>query len=156
MARINNNIWNRYKYKINGGVIILSCYFLYQSLFPVFPDALATKIIGEYDVTPYPYNTNQPYFHHGSYVKDFMLTFKKGNIDNLRQGYLNLGEKPLPISQLQIDGDGILHGTKHGQEVHAVSPKVLTSTDKIWLTIETWQGEQRIISWDIPNALLSH
>ena len=83
-----------------------------------------------------------------------MLIFSKGDIDNIRQAYLSIGENALPVSQVQDHGDGILHGSKHGQEVHAVSPEVLTINDKIWLTIETWQGQQQTISWEIPEALL--
>jgi len=154
MARIKNNIWNRYKYKINGGIILLSCYFLYQSLYPTFPDTLPPQTIGEFEVMPIPYNDQPPYFHHGGYVKDFILIFNQGDMDNIRQAYLNIGEKALPIEKLQVHGDGILHGSKHGQEVHAVSSEVLTGNDKIWLTIETWQGQQQITNWSIPKALL--
>ena len=50
MAKATNNIWNRYKYKMSGGVLILSCYFLYQALFPVFPDALPVKTLGEFEM----------------------------------------------------------------------------------------------------------
>lgn len=154
MARVNNNLWNRYKYKINGFIIILPFYFIYQSLSPVFPDALETKRIGEFTVTPIPYNLEPPYLHHGSYTKDFMLTFNQGNIDHIRQAYLNIGKEVLPLTILQIGDEGILHGSKHGQEVHAISPKKLKSEDKVWLTIEDWKGQKIITSWDLPKEFL--
>jgi len=154
MARVSNNLWNRYKYKINGLLIILPFYFLYQSLSPVFPDAWDTKTIGEFDVTPMPYNLEPPYLHHGSYTKDFMLTFSQGNIDHIRQAYLNIGREAIPLTTLQKGDEGILHGSKHGQEVHAISPKKLKSADKVWLTIEDWKGQTIITSWELPREFL--
>ena len=95
MARINNSLWHQYKYKINGFLLILPCYFLYQSLFPEFPSAWETKKIANFEVTPTPYNLEPPYLHHGSYTKDFMLTFNEGSIDDIRQAYLNIGKAAL-------------------------------------------------------------
>ncbi|MGX9463035.1 hypothetical protein ACWXWU_17620 [Shewanella sp. A14] len=152
MARINNTIWNRYKYKINGLLLILTCYFLYQSLFPKFPDAWETQNLGSFEITPIPYNLDPPYLHDGTYTKDFLLLFNKGNVDDIRQAYFNIGTKPLPLAKLQLGDAGILHGSQHGQEVHAIAPKALTPEDKAWLTIESWQGEQSVISWNIPSV----
>ena len=154
MARIKNNIWNNLKYKLNGLIIILPFYFLYQSLFPVFPDAWTTKAVGEFQVTPLPYNLEPPYLHHGSYTKDFMLTFSQGNINHIRQAYLNIGKSSLPLTSLQRGDEGILHGSKHGQEVHAISSKILSSEDKVWLTIEDWKGQVMKTSWELPKELL--
>ena len=72
MARITNSFWHRHKYKINGLVLILPFYFLYQSLFPVFPKALSTKQVAEFEITPTPYDLEPPYLHDGHYTKDFM------------------------------------------------------------------------------------
>lgn len=154
MARVKNNFWNRNKYKINGLILILSCYFLYQSLFPQFPDALKSKTVGEFEVSAMPYNLEPPYLHHGVYTKDFFLTFSKGDVKNIRQAYLNIGASPLPLLTLQQGSDGILHGSQHGQEVHAIAPKLFTADDKIWLTIENWQNKQFVVSWDLPEAML--
>ena len=155
MARVNHNLWNRYKYKINGLLFILPCYFFYQSLFPQFPNAWDTQKIGEFEVTAIPYNLKQPYLHHGSYTKDFMIMFSEGNIDNIRQAYLNIGKEPLALAILQTSDKGILHGSKHGQEVHAISASVLKPEDKVWLTIESWQGEKVVTSWELPAELLN-
>jgi hypothetical protein len=154
MARIKNNFWNKYKYKINGFLLILPCYFFYQSLMPKFPDAWETKKVGEFEVTPIPYNLDQPYLHHDTYTKDFMLTFSEGDIDNIRQAYFNIGKEALSITILQVDDEGILHGSRYGQEVHAISVSQLTAEDKAWLTIENWQGHKIVTSWDLPTVLL--
>jgi hypothetical protein len=154
MARANNNFWNRYKFKINGFVLILSCYFLYQSLLPQFPDTLETKEIGVFEVSAMPFNLDPPYLHGGVYAKDFFLTFSKGQIKDIRQAYLNIGKRPLPLSELQKGSEGILHGSQHGQEVHAIAPRLLELEHKIWLTIESWQGKQMVTSWNLSKELL--
>lgn len=154
MARAKNTFWQKNKYKINGVFLILPFYFLYTSLFPVFPDALKAQQIGSFEVSPMPYNLEPPYVHEGHYIKDFFLTFSKGNIQDIRQAYLNIGSKPLPISELQQSNEGILHGSQHGQEVHAIAPEQLKVEDKIWLTIQDWQGKELVTSWDLPATLL--
>ncbi|MGL1956841.1 MAG: hypothetical protein OCD00_05930 [Colwellia sp.] len=155
MARINNSLWNRYKYKINGLVIILSCYFLYQSLYPKFPETWDAQKIGSFEITPMPYNLDPPYLHDGHYTKDFFLIFSQGNVSDIRQAYLNIGEKALSLATLQVGDEGILHGSQHGQEVHAIAPVIIKPNHKVWLTIENWQGEQLVTHWDIPTVLLS-
>jgi len=151
MAQVNRNLWNRYKYKINGLIIILPFYFLYQSLSPEFPTAWNTQKIGSFEVTPTPFNAEPPYLHDGSYSKDFMLTFKQGNIAHIRQAYLNIGEEALPLTVLQTKSAGILHGSQYGQEVHAISPEVIKAEHKMWLTIENWQGKKLVTSWNLPK-----
>lgn len=152
MARVNNNLWHKYKYKINGLVIILSCYFFYQSLYPKFPDTWDAQKVGEFEISPMPYNLEPPYLHDGHYNKDFFMIFNQGKVANIRQAYVNIGAKPLPLAQLQADDAGILHGSQHGQEVHAIAPQTITADHKMWLTIENWQGEQWVGRWDLPKA----
>lgn len=154
MARLNNNFWQRNKFKINTLVLILPIYFLYQSLNPTFPDALQVKKIGSFEVSPMPYNLDPPYSHDGHFTKDFFITFHQGKVADIRQAYLNIGVKPLSLAKLEVGDEGILHGSQHGQEVHAISPEVLKTQDKIWLTIEDWQGKQLITHWDLPVELL--
>jgi hypothetical protein len=155
MARIKSSLWQRHRYKINGLVLILPFYFLYQSLFPVFPDSLNTQEIGEFTVTPTPYDLGAPYLHDGHYTKDFMMTFSEGDIKYIRQAYVNIGKAALPLSQLQLASEGVLHGSQHGQEVHAISPAVIKAEHKLWLTIESWQGKQLTVSWNLPKKLLA-
>lgn len=154
MAQIHNNFWQRNKYKLNGLFLILPFYFLYTMLTPEFPDSLKAQKIGRFEVAPMPYNLDPPYIHEGHYIKDFALTFSEGNIKDIRQAYLNIGNKPLPIATLELSGEGILHGSQHGQEVHAIAPKVFKKEHKIWLTIQDWQGKELTISWDLPQTLL--
>lgn len=155
MAQVNSNLWNRYKYKLNGLIIILPFYFLYQSLFPVFPTAWNTKKIASFEITPTPFNAEPPYLHDGSYAKDFVLTFTQGNIEHIRQAYVNIGNEALPLTMLQKHSEGIVHGNKQGQEVHAIAPNTFKAEHKMWLTIENWQGEKMVTSWDLPKSYYS-
>jgi hypothetical protein len=38
--------------------------------------------------------------------------------------------------------------------VHAIAPKTLTAADKVWLTLQTWQGDTLTTSWELPAELL--
>jgi hypothetical protein len=153
MANPKNSLWQGYKYKVSGLLLILPIFFLYQSLFPKFPDAWEAKKIGSFEIVPMPYNLDPPYLHDGVYTKDFFFTFKQGDIKNIRQAYVNIGKHALPLRQLAAGNAGILHGSQHGQEAHAISPAVLIFEDKMWLTIENWQGKLLITSWPLPASL---
>lgn len=150
----SNSFWQRQKYKLSGLVLLLPLWFLYQSLTPQFPPAWPAQQLGEFEIAPMPLNLAPPYAHHDKYVKDFYLTFSQGEISSIRQGYINIGPAALPLTQLQLGEDGILHGSRHGQHVHAIAPAAFSGGDKVWLTLQTWQGELLTTSWDLPPLLL--
>lgn len=154
MARLQRTFWQRHRFKLNGLILILPIWFYYESLNPVFPPALNTQDIGNYQITPMPFNMDPPYAHDGSFVKDFLLIFNKGDISHIRQAYLNIGEQALPIEQLQQGSDGILHGSRHGQHVHAIAPAKIEAQHRVWLTMQDWQGELLVTSWDVPHTLV--
>lgn len=154
MSRKKVTFVKKYKYVINALILILPVIYLYQSLNPVFPPVLETKTLGEYRITPMPYTETAPYQHDGVYVKDFLLMFEQGDVATVRQAYLNIAAKPLALDQLEHEELGILHGTRHGQHVHALTNKTITAQDKIWLTLQKWDGSIETTSWDVPNNLL--
>jgi hypothetical protein len=124
MAR-RNRFCQRQQYQLNG-LLLFPLWFLYQSLTPVLPPAWPAQRIGNFEISAMPLNLKPPYAHHGAYVKDFLLTFNRGDISAVRQGYLNIGPAPLPLPLLQQGEDGILHGSRHGQHVHAITPPQLS------------------------------
>lgn len=154
MAVTNSSFWLKNKYKLSGLILLLPLLFLYQSLTPTFPPAWQAQQLGEFSIAPLPLNLNAPYVHHDDYVKDFMLVFEKGEIANIRQGYANIGTQALPIADLQRSENGILHGHKHGQHVHAIASEKLTSADSLWISIENWQGEWQVGKWPLPADIL--
>ncbi|MCU4675232.1 hypothetical protein N7931_06255 [Catenovulum sp. 2E275] len=155
MAQRSSTWWQRNKFCLSGLILILPFIFLYQSMNPKFPDAWGEKTVGEFKITPMPFNMDPPYSHHDEYVKDFLLMFGEGDIKNIRQAYFSLGEAPHKLSKLALDEEGILHGSRHGQHVHAIAPPAISAKDKAWLIIETWQGDVLTQSWDIPQALVT-
>jgi hypothetical protein len=90
------------------------------------------------------------------YVKDFLLTFKAGNIANIRQAVLNIGEQPITLEAINMSKgeEGFLHGSRHGQHVHGLANEYITEQDSIWLTIEQWNGQTHTVSWEVPAAML--
>ncbi|QJR81644.1 hypothetical protein CA267_013150 [Alteromonas pelagimontana] len=155
MARIKNTRWQRCKYLLSALVLMLPPWFYYQSQNPEFPDALPGKTVGNFDIVPMPFDINPPYQHDGMYVKDFLLMFNKGEVKAIKQAYLNIGDQPLPLAELQTGDLGILHGTRHGQHVHALSAPRIEASHKVWLTIEQWGGEVLTASWDVPVHLIT-
>ncbi|OUS53414.1 hypothetical protein BM607_005775 [Shewanella sp. SACH] len=154
MTVTDSSFWLKNKYKLSGLILLLPLLFLYQSLTPTFPPAWQAQQLGEFSIAPLPLNLNAPYVHHDDYVKDFMLVFEKGEIANIRQGYANIGTQALPIADLQRSENGILHGNKHGQHVHAIASEKLTSADSLWISIENWQGEWQVGKWPLPADIL--
>lgn len=156
MAKVYATPWHRYKYLLSGLILILPVVFLYQSMNPVFPDALPEKTIGDFVVAPMPFDLESPYQHDGVYVKDFLLTFKAGNIAHIRQAVLNIGEQPITLKAINMSKgeEGFLHGSRHGQHVHGLANEHITLQDSIWLTIEQWNGQTYTVSWEVPAAML--
>ncbi|MBN7819267.1 hypothetical protein [Bowmanella yangjiangensis] len=154
MARVQNTFWQRNKFKLSGLILILPFWYLYQGMYPVFPPALETQQLGPFVVTPMPFDHNPAYAHHDEYVKDFLLTFEQGNVAQVRQAYLNIGPQPLALDSLQQGESGILHGSRHGQHVHGIAKASFDNNDRIWLTIEDWQGQRYQAVWPLPSELL--
>lgn len=154
MARRYNTFWQRNKFKLSGLVLILPFWFLYQSFQVDFPDTWEAQQLGPFEVTPMPLDLDAPYAHHDDYVKDFMLMFSQGEVADIRQGYLSIGPEPLPLAKLEQDDQGILHGSRHGQHVHGIAPASLSANDKVWLTIQDWQGEVYVANWELPPELV--
>lgn len=136
-------------------VLCLPPVFYYQSLNPVFPEGLEPQQVGTFNITPMPFDNRPPYQHDGIYVKDYLLIFNQGDVEDIRQAYLNIGDTPLPLHVLVTHELGILHGTQHGQHVHALASRTLTPQDKLWLTIEYWadkpgeKGRVQIANWSL-------
>lgn len=142
--------WARYKFHLNGLLLILPCWFLYQSMYPQFPPALPKAQLGPYSVTVMPLNAEGPYVHHGEWVKDYYLQWCDGCAAHIRQGFLQVSSKEPELSQLSKGHSSLLHGSQHGLHVHALSPEIPKAGDKLWLVIQDWQGQVYSHSWPLP------
>lgn len=153
MARRKNTFWNRNKFKLSGLLLILPLYFIYDSLQPPeFPAPWQEKAVGPFNLVLQPLNNDAPYAHHDDWVKDFSAFVNKGEVSNIRQGYVNVGEKPIPLKQLQQDDVGILHGSELFQHVHAIAQPTFATEQRVWVTLQTWDGKTHRASWELPNT----
>ncbi|MGM0907188.1 MAG: hypothetical protein ACQEVQ_11710 [Pseudomonadota bacterium] len=152
MARRKNTFWNRNKFKLSGLILILPIYFLYEQLQPPeFPPAWDEKAVGPFSVSIQPLDNEAPYAHHDDWVKDFSAYVNDGEVSNIRQGYVNIGEDPVALETLQKEDVGILHGSELLQHVHAIAPQNFNSQQRVWLTLQTWDGEVHRANWALPE-----
>lgn len=146
MSRSTVSFWQRYRYLLNAVLLALPVYYFWQAMNPVGQPPLATRALGELSATPVPLDPYAPYLHDGVYVKDFRVDFCDGCISRIRQAYLYAALQPRPLDDA---GDGILHGSQHALHVHASFPRQVSEQDRLWLTLETWDGETFHASWPI-------
>lgn len=152
MARRKNTWWTRIKYKLSALVLVLAAYFTYQAFqFPEFPPAWEARTVGPVTIKLQPMNDEPPYTHHDDHVKDFMAFVPEGSVGDIRQAYLNIAPQAKPLAELQSDDVGIMHGSELLQHAHAIAPDRFAADDKVWLTVQTWQGKIHTTSWKLPE-----
>lgn len=155
MARRKNTFWNRSKFKLSALILILPIYFLYDQLQPpTIPDVWKEKQIGPFGIALQPTNNEAPYAHHDDWVKDFSAYVNEGKVSDIRQGYVSIGEKPVPLNVLENNDVGILHGSDLLQHVHAIAPQHYEPGHRVWLTLQTWDGKVHKTSWQLPSNWL--
>lgn len=137
----------RAKYLINGLLLGLPIYYFYQAMHPVFPPSWATQPIGSLSATPTPSNDLPAYRGKDGELKDFAVSFCQGCGAGIRQAWLNAGAAPLADAP---DEWGRLHGSPHGFHVHAPYPAQPKATDRLWLSVQTWDGQLHRQSWPLP------
>lgn len=155
MARLYATKWNRYRFLLSGLLLVLPVLFFYQSMNPGFPPLLPEKEIGSYKVAPMPFDLEQSYQHDGVYVKDFLFFFSSGDLAGIRQAFVNIGDKALPLKIIEQGKgeEGILHGSPYGKHVHALATPSIEKGHKLWLTIEQWDGSVLKTSWGVTGIL---
>jgi hypothetical protein len=139
--------WHRWRFQLSGFLLLLSLWYIYSALNPKFPAALPEQAIGPFTATPMPANDDAPYAHDGIFVKDFYIRLCDGCMDKIRTGYVNIGPQPLNVSD---SINGILHGSRHFQEAHAVAPQQVGPDDKLWIRLQEWNGAIHQAAWELP------
>ncbi len=138
--------WTRWKYLLNGFLIVAPFWFFYQAMTQTFPAEWPEQTIGPFTAAISPADDAPPYSHHGSYVKDFSVRFCTGCVDNIRVAYLHVGKQPAALAD---DLEGILHGGAVSQNAHAPYPLSLQPDDRLWLTVQEWNGAIHHTSWPL-------
>jgi hypothetical protein len=142
--------WIRWAYWLSGLLLVLPAWYLYHSLNPVFPAEWPEQQLGSFSAAPMPANTAGPYRYDGKYYKDFTVRLCEGCAQRLRTAYLSVGPQPVPVP---ADGEGVLHGGDLFMEAHAPFPAVLAAEDRLWLTVQQWDGRLYHASWGLPEGL---
>ena len=145
----SRSLWHRWRFRLNGFLLILPLWYIYLALTPEFPAAWPEKSVGPVSAIPMPADYDPPYAHEDIFVKDFYLHLCEGCMDKIRTAYLNIGTEPLPISE-RIEG--VVHGNRFSQEAHAVSPPQIGPDDKLWMTVQDWSGRIHHAWWDLSWA----
>lgn len=139
--------WPRARYWLNAFVLIAPAWFFYDALTPVFPAAWPTQAAGPFTVTPTPHDEAGPYPHDGVFVKDFAFRFCDGCAPRIRMAYANAG----PAALAEPDGEeGIVHGHGAMQEAHVPYPAQPGPADRLWLTVQEWDGTLHRVAWPLP------
>lgn len=146
MSRPTPSWWQRRKYLVNLLLLALPLYYFWQAMNPVAQPPLEQKTLGPLTATPVPLDDLEPYLHDGIYVKDFRVDFCEGCISRIRQAYLVAGPAP---QAFPVEGDGVLHGSGYALHVHAAFPEETREEDRLWLMVETWDGERLQASWPL-------
>ncbi len=143
----NRQAWlQRQLLRLSVIFLITPVWFLYQSMNPVFPDAWPEQPVGPFTATPTPADDNAPYYYAGKHYKDFSVRLCEGCTAQVRRAFLSIGaEAGIP----EGEPTGILHGSRFILHAHAPVPERITQQDRLWLTIEDWQGKQYQQSWEL-------
>jgi hypothetical protein len=148
MAKNKQSSPKRWKYCLNGFLLILPFWYLYQQMTPTFPDPLEKKDIGPFTVQPAPLNMKPAYDYGDDYFKDFSLTFCEGCVEKIRYAYMSVGAEPVAMPK---DSHGAIHGASDLKHAHAPFPEKLSETDKLWVTVQDWEGKSYHVSWEIDQ-----
>ncbi|MBA1147231.1 hypothetical protein H0Z60_09170 [Ectothiorhodospiraceae bacterium WFHF3C12] len=140
----------RWKYLINGLVLLAPVYFLYDMFTPPSgQEPLPEQRFGaSFTATPTPADSEPPYAHEGQLFKDFSVVFCEGCLERIRTAYLIVSDDPPPLPE---DGLGVIHGHGPTKHVHVPYPPEREQDERLWLTVQSWTGEIYRTSWSMSN-----
>lgn len=141
--------WQRWAYRASGLILIAPIWYFYVSMNPEFPPAWPEQQVGPFTATPTPGDAEPPYLHDENYYKDFSVRFCDGCVERIRLAYLSVGAAP---AALPAELDGILHGDRYLQHVHAPYPEALGPDDRLWFTVQEWNGRVHHAAWPLTNV----
>jgi hypothetical protein len=136
----------RWRYCLNALVLTAPAWFLYTSLTPVFPPAWESRTLGTLTVTPTPHDDGEPYRHDGQRVKDFSFRFCEGCDRNMRLAAVHVGNSPASPAETET---GLVHGHGALKEAHVPYPEQVGASDRLWLSVQTWDGTVHHASWPL-------
>jgi hypothetical protein len=147
-------LWFRGKYYLSGLVLILPimafpAYFQRVGTPPLGAHILPEREVGPFKVTLAEFMAGPPYLAPKNHlVKDYSLRVAEGYPDRIRSIYIRVGEPP----NIRNLGD-FMHGNPYRLHGHVRFMEPPRADEKIWLTIEEWDGTMHQTSWLLSEAM---
>lgn len=152
MSKEKRTAWARWRFRLNGLVLLAPAWFLYVALTPpVAPPAWPEQALGPFTAQPVPLDAKPPYVHDDVLVKDFSVKFCEGCIVRLRQAYASVGARPAASPS---GHEGILHGSLFMLHGHVPFPATLTRDDQLWISVQEWNGRVHHQAWSLQSLAL--
>jgi len=151
--------WRRWKYHLNGLLLLLPLVFLGEFIAArepgpkpgavSLPDrsvaGCAARLHVEAPAHPEPGGT-----------LDVLLTFPQDCLPEHRILFLAVGESPPdPVPYLLGGNASVLHGGRHNLHAHVPVPEEFRGDEALWLFIEDWQGAFHRTSWPLERLTSS-
>lgn len=152
-ASLPARLWFRGRFYLSGLVLVLPAmafpfYFQQVSAPPLGAHILPERQVGPYVVTLAEFMPGPPHpGEDGHPVKDFSLHVRDGYPQRIRSVYLRLGA-PAHADDL---GEA-MHGNPYRLHVHVPIPAQVSAAERLWLTIEDWDGTLRQTWWPVTEA----
>lgn len=137
----------RWKFLLNGLLLLAPGWFFYASLAPEWPAEWAEQPVGPFTAAPMPLSDDPPIAYDGGYVKDFSFRFCEGCVARIRAAHVSVGPAPAPVPG---GHEGVLHGSSLAQHVHVPFPAEIGPEDRLWLSVQDWAGAMHHVSWPLP------
>lgn len=146
-------VWFRGRYCLSGLVLLLPLsvfplYFQQVTTPPLGAMILPEREVGPFRVTLAEYLSGPPLPGRNGYLfKDYKLAIKDGYPGRIRSAYLR---QDAPISR---DLGDILHGDPYRLHAHVRIEGQPAATDRLWLTLEEWDGTLHQTSWPFAEVM---
>ncbi|CBL46106.1 Hypothetical protein HDN1F_25230 [gamma proteobacterium HdN1] len=139
----------RILYTASGLLLLAPVYFTWSGLNPTPIQPLAQQALGPFTATPTPMDELPPYPQGNGFRKDYSVVFCDDCTQHIRVAHLAIQPNAPTLPENE---DGILHGSRYLQHVHATAPAQVVSEDRLWLTIQDWKGQVWQTSWPVSSA----
>jgi|AGTN01.3.fsa_nt_gi hypothetical protein len=149
-----SRLWFRGRYYLSGLILILPvmafpAYFERVATPPLGANILPERSVGPFRVTLAEFRPGPPRIGPRKHLlKDYSLHVAEGYPDRIRSVYIRLGEPP----NVRNLGE-FMHGNPYRLRAHVRFMEPPRADEKIWLTIEEWDGTMHQASWPLTEAM---
>lgn len=146
-------LWERSRFHLSALLLLVPLALAPAALRTPSPElgarALPERTVGPWSVVVSEAKLEAPPSGEGA-TKDYNARFCEGCAEAIRAAWLTAGSEPRPGTN-----NGLLHGSPHQLEAHAPYPARIAPGDRLWLTVEGWDGRTHEVSWPLHEAAVS-